>query len=112
MNTNTIRNRSKGHRRVRAGDLAPHDWNYRTHLEMQRAALLALHQEVGFARSLLASELPDGRLELLDDHRSSMLSCRALASSSLTRTSTSTSLSDRSRAPQAGSRWSFGIQCA
>jgi hypothetical protein len=35
---------------------------------MQRAALLALYQEIGFARSLLAYEMPDGRLKLLDGH--------------------------------------------
>jgi hypothetical protein len=29
---------------------------------------LALYQEVGFARSLLAYEMPDGRLKLLDGH--------------------------------------------
>jgi len=46
----------------------PHEWNYRTHPKNQRAALLALYQEVGFARSLLAYELPDGRLKLLDGH--------------------------------------------
>src|SRR5947209_7421972 len=63
-----IRNRIKAHRRVRAGDLVPHEFNFRTHPEMQRAALLALYQEVGFARSLLAYELPDGRLKLLDGH--------------------------------------------
>ena len=34
----------------------------------QRAALQALCREVGFARSLLAYELPDGRLKLLDGH--------------------------------------------
>src|SRR4029077_13380974 len=65
---NPIRNRIKGHRRVRAGDLVPHEWNFRLHPEMQRAALLALYQEVGFARSLLAYELPDGRLKLIDGH--------------------------------------------
>ena len=57
-----IRNRIKAHRRVRAGDLVPHEWNFRTHPEHQRAALGALYREVGFARSLLAYELPDGRL--------------------------------------------------
>lgn len=66
--TTTVRNRIKGHRRIRAGDLVPHEWNYRTHPEVQRAALLALYQEVGFARSLLPYELPDGRLKLLDGH--------------------------------------------
>jgi hypothetical protein len=64
----TIRNRIKGHRRVRAGDLVPHEFNYRTHPETQRAALEALYREVGFARSLLAYELPDGRLKLIDGH--------------------------------------------
>src|SRR5262245_5739983 len=63
-----IRNRIKAHRRVRAGDLVPHEFNFRLHPEMQKAALQALYQEVGFARSLLAYELPDGRLKLIDGH--------------------------------------------
>ncbi len=63
-----IRNRIKGHRRVRAGDLVPHEWNFRLHPEPQQAALRALYEEVGFARSLLAYELPDGRLKLIDGH--------------------------------------------
>jgi hypothetical protein len=46
----------------------PHEWNFRTHPEMQRAALEALYPQVGFARSLLAYELPDGRLKLSDGH--------------------------------------------
>ena len=62
------RNRIKGHRRVRAGDLVPHELNPRLHSEAQRAALTALYDEVGFARSLLAYELPDGRLKLIDGH--------------------------------------------
>src|SRR3954454_10807211 len=66
--TAAIRNRIKGHRRARAGDLVPHEWNYRLHPEGQRAALGALYQQVGFARSLLAFELPDGRLKLIDGH--------------------------------------------
>jgi hypothetical protein len=68
MSTTPIRNRIKAHRRVRAGDLVPHEWNFRTHPELQRSALLALYSRVGFARSLLAYELPDGRLKLLDGH--------------------------------------------
>ncbi|MCI0458088.1 MAG: hypothetical protein L0Z62_14085 [Gemmataceae bacterium] len=63
-----IRNRIKGHRRVRAGELVPHELNFRLHPELQRAALEALYREVGFARSLLAYELPDGRLKLIDGH--------------------------------------------
>src|SRR5882672_4579463 len=63
-----IRNRIKAHRRVRAGDLVPHEFNFRTHPGHQRSALEALYHEVGFARSLLAYELPDGRLKLIDGH--------------------------------------------
>ncbi len=66
--SNPIRNRIKAHRRVRAGDLVPHEFNFRTHPELQRSALAALYREVGFARSLLAYELPDGRLKLIDGH--------------------------------------------
>jgi hypothetical protein len=66
--TTPIRNRIKGHRRVRAGDLVPHELNFRLHPKHQRAALQALYAEIGFARSLLAYELPDGRLKLLDGH--------------------------------------------
>jgi hypothetical protein len=63
-----IRNRIKGHRRVRAGDLVLPEWNFRLHPELQKAALQALYRQVGFARSLLAYELADGRLKLLDGH--------------------------------------------
>src|SRR5204862_388898 len=63
-----IRNRIKCHRRVRAGDLVPHEWNFRAHPELQRAALRTLYEQIGFARSLLAYELPDGRLKLIDGH--------------------------------------------
>jgi hypothetical protein len=66
--SDTIRNRIKGHRRVRAGDLVPHEFNFRSHPHVQRTALQALYRDVGFARSLLAYELPDGRLKLIDGH--------------------------------------------
>jgi hypothetical protein len=62
------RNRIKRHVRVRAGDLVPHELNPRIHSQAQRAALEALYAEIGFARSLLAYELPDGRLKLIDGH--------------------------------------------
>ena len=68
MNTTPIRNRIKAHRRVRAGDLVPHELNFRFHPEGQRAALDAIYQEIGFASSLLAYELPDGKLKLIDGH--------------------------------------------
>jgi hypothetical protein len=64
----TPRNRIKRHVAVRAGDLVPHELNPRVHGEAQKAALEALYEEIGFARSLLACELPDGRLKLIDGH--------------------------------------------
>src|SRR5438045_5462446 len=64
----SIRNRIKSHRRIRAGDLVPHEWNFRLHPDHQKAALQALYEEVGFARSLLAYETADGRLKLIDGH--------------------------------------------
>ena len=63
-----IRNRIKEHRKVRAGDLVPHEWNFRWHPPGQRAALTAVYQDVGFARSLLAFAQADGRLKLIDGH--------------------------------------------
>src|SRR5260370_19018612 len=66
--TEPRRNRIKGHRQVRAGDLVPHEKNWRRHPAEQRHALEAILAEVGFARSLLAYELPDGRLKLIDGH--------------------------------------------
>ena len=63
-----MRNRIKAHRKVRVGDLVPHEDNPRLHSAAQRQALRALLGEVGFARSVLAYELPDGRLKLIDGH--------------------------------------------
>src|SRR5436190_6578708 len=64
----TIRNRIIDHVRIRAGDLAPHELNPRLHSGAQRRALELLYQEIGFARSLLAYRLADGRLKLIDGH--------------------------------------------
>ena len=66
--TDAVRNRIKCHRKVRARDLVPHEWNFREHPGVQKRALDAIYQEVGFARSLLAFELADGRLKLIDGH--------------------------------------------
>ena len=63
-----IRNRIQRHIRVRAGDLVPHELNPRLHSDAQRQALADLYRHVGFARSLLAYPLPDGRLKLIDGH--------------------------------------------
>ena len=62
------RNRIVRHVRVRAGDLVPHELNPRLHSAAQRRALEMLYAEIGFARSLLAYALPDGRLKLIDGH--------------------------------------------
>lgn len=63
-----MRDRVKELRRVRAGDLRPHPMNWRKHPDDQRSALRAALNEVGFAGALLARELPDGALELIDGH--------------------------------------------
>ena len=63
------RNRIKRHQRVRAGDLVGHELNPHVHSQAQRAALASIYGEIGFARSLLAYELPDGKLKLIDGHR-------------------------------------------
>lgn len=69
MNASTNpRNRIVRHVRVRAGDLVPHELNPRMHSAAQRRALEMLYAEIGFARSLLAYTLPDGRLKLIDGH--------------------------------------------
>ena len=67
------RNRILRHVRVRAGELVPHELNPRVHSDAQRRALQMLYDEIGFARSLLAYPLADGRLKLIDGHlRASM----------------------------------------
>lgn len=63
-----MQNRIKEHIKVRAGDIVPHELNPRTHTDAQRKALTKLYEEIGFARSLLAYRLPDGRLKLIDGH--------------------------------------------
>lgn len=63
-----MRNRIQSHRKVPAGELLPHEENPRQHSQAQREALRALLGEIGFARSVLAYELPDGRLKLIDGH--------------------------------------------
>jgi hypothetical protein len=69
MNAATsLRNRIVRHARIRAGDLVPHELNPRLHSPAQRRALEQLYAEIGFARSLLAYTLPDGRLKLIDGH--------------------------------------------
>jgi hypothetical protein len=63
-----IRNRIKELRRVKAGLLRPHPRNWRTHPAAQQDALRGVLAEIGYADALLARELPDGTLELIDGH--------------------------------------------
>ena len=63
-----IRDRIKELRRVRASELAPNPRNWRRHPDAQRDALRGVLAEIGYADALLARELPDGRLELIDGH--------------------------------------------
>jgi ParB-like chromosome segregation protein Spo0J len=63
-----IRDRIRELRRVRASELRPNRRNWRTHPQAQRDALCGVLAEVGYADALLARELPDGSLELIDGH--------------------------------------------
>jgi hypothetical protein len=63
-----IRDRVKELRRVRAGDLVANPQNWRTHPKSQQDALRGILAEVGYADALLARELPDGSLQLVDGH--------------------------------------------
>ena len=63
-----IRDRIKEFRRVKAGLLRPHPNNWRTHPPAQQDALRGVLAEIGYAGALLARELPDGSLELIDGH--------------------------------------------
>ena len=63
-----IRDRIKELRRVRARDLLANQKNWRVHTKAQAAALRGLLAEVGYADALLARELADGRLQLIDGH--------------------------------------------
>ena len=63
-----IRDRIRELRRVPAAELRPNPKNWRTHPEAQANALKGLLAEVGIADAVLARELPDGSLMLIDGH--------------------------------------------
>lgn len=63
-----IRDRIRELRRVPASELRPNPRNWRTHPEAQRNALRGVLAEIGFADALLARELDDGSLMLVDGH--------------------------------------------
>jgi len=63
-----IKDRIKEFRRVPASDLKPNPKNWRTHPERQKDVLKGVLAEIGYADALLARELPDGSLGLIDGH--------------------------------------------
>jgi DNA modification methylase len=64
----SVRDRIKELRRVRAKELVPNPKNWRRHPRVQAEALRGLLTEIGYADALLARQLPDGRLMLIDGH--------------------------------------------
>ena len=63
-----LRDRIKELRRVPSSSLKPNPKNWRTHPQAQKDALRGVLAEVGIADAVLARELPDGSLELIDGH--------------------------------------------
>ena len=63
-----IRDRIRELRRVHARELVPNSKNWRTHPERQQNALRGILAEIGYADALLAREMEDGRLQLIDGH--------------------------------------------
>jgi ParB-like chromosome segregation protein Spo0J len=63
-----IRDRIKELRRVSASLLKPHPKNWRTHPQQQQDAMRGVLAEIGYADALLARELDDGTLQLIDGH--------------------------------------------
>jgi hypothetical protein len=63
-----IRDRIRDFRRVRADSLRPHPRNWRNHPRAQQDAMRGVLAEIGYADALLARELADGSLQLLDGH--------------------------------------------
>ncbi len=63
-----IRDRIRELRRVKASQLRPHPRNWRLHPQRQQDALRGILAEIGYADALLARELPDKSLQLIDGH--------------------------------------------
>lgn len=63
-----IRDRIKELRRVKAKELVPNPKNWRSHPKGQQDALKGLLAEIGYSDALIARELPNGSLMLIDGH--------------------------------------------
>jgi hypothetical protein len=73
-----IKDRIRELRRVPASQLAPNPKNWRTHSDAQRNAIKGILAEVGYAGAILARELPDGSLQLIDGHARTEVSGNSL----------------------------------
>lgn len=63
-----FRDRIKELRRVRASELVPNDKNWRTHPKAQSDALKGVLGEIGYSSAVVAYEMEDGRLKIIDGH--------------------------------------------
>jgi hypothetical protein len=63
-----IRNRVKELRYEKASELKANPKNWRTHGDRQKLAMNGLLSEIGFAGAVIARELEDGSLMLIDGH--------------------------------------------
>jgi hypothetical protein len=63
-----FRDRIKELRRVQAKDLVANEKNWREHDVRQQDAMLELLSEIGYADALVAYELPNGQLKLINGH--------------------------------------------
>lgn len=66
--TAKIKDRIKDFRRVPAESLKANPKNWRVHPPEQSMALASAFEQIGIADAVLARELPDGSLELVDGH--------------------------------------------
>jgi hypothetical protein len=70
-----IRNRIKAHRKVRAGDLVPHEWNFRLHPELPPAQALVDQYLI-----LITCRDEKQQVEMLGRFHQEGLCCKALLS--------------------------------
>lgn len=65
--TETVRDRVKGLKRIKASDLVPHPANWRIHGETQRKAMIGALSEIGCAGALVVRP-KNGKHEILNGH--------------------------------------------
>jgi len=67
-NNSAFRDRITDFRRVKASELLDNPKNWRIHPKNQSRALRGILREIGYAQALVARELDDGQLVLIDGH--------------------------------------------